>query len=164
MLVSQFDRVKLLLETADVLFLGHFHLLQDLLLSVELSVEVLCPGNRLVDLVLELKVLLLQDLNLPVGRVQLNLSVLQGQDLIFEFTARLEKARVGLCVTLLLIFVPLDPKFSCLLLVRDNLVKTLDSVIKLGLRELKGLLDAHFLSLYGHHGVFELIDLLVSFF
>jgi hypothetical protein len=58
-------------------------LLQDLFLSVELTVEVLGAGHSLVDLVLELEVLLLQDLNLAVGRVELDLAVLQSQDLVF---------------------------------------------------------------------------------
>ena len=84
MLVPLLDRVKLLLELGDVLLLRHFHLLEDLLLRVELAIKIFGLRDSLVDLVLELQVLLLKDLNLAIGGVQLDLVVFQGKDLVFE--------------------------------------------------------------------------------
>ena len=84
MLVSQLNGIKLLLEPLDVFLFRHFHLLEDLLLSVQLSVEVLGPGNRLIHLVLEFHVLLLKDLNLTIGGVELYFTVFEGKYLVFE--------------------------------------------------------------------------------
>ena len=83
-LVTLLNRVELFLELVDVLLLGHLHLLEDLFLSVQLTVEVLGLGDRLVHLVLELQVLLLQQLDLPIGRVYLDFGVFKRQGLIFE--------------------------------------------------------------------------------
>ena len=84
MLVADLNGVKFLLELLDVLFLGHLHLLEDLLLGVELAIEVLCLGHRFVDLVLEFDVLLVEDLDLPVRSIELDLSVLDSEHLILE--------------------------------------------------------------------------------
>ena len=84
MLIAQLDRVKLFLEALDVFLLGHLHLLEDLLLRIEFSVEVFGSGDRLVHLVLELHVLLLKDLNLAIGRVKFDFAVLEEQHLVFE--------------------------------------------------------------------------------
>ena len=78
-LVADLNGVQLLLEFLDVLFLGHLHLLEDLLLGVELTIEVFCLGDCLVDLVLELDVLLVQDLDLSIRSVELDLSILDGK-------------------------------------------------------------------------------------
>ena len=86
-------------------------------MSIELTIEVLSLGYRFINLVLELEVLLLQDLNLAIGRGQLDLSVLQGQDLIFKFGPSLEQLRVSVGVVLLLIFISLDPQITRLLLI-----------------------------------------------
>lgn len=83
-LVALLDCVELLFELADILLLGHLHLLQNLLLRVQLAVQVLSLRHRLIDLVLELQVLLLKDLNLSIGRVQLDLCVFESQDLVLE--------------------------------------------------------------------------------
>ena len=85
MLISQFDSVELLLQLVDVIFLRHLHLLEDLLLRVQLSIEVLSLSDSLVDLMLELEVLLLEDLDLAVGRIKFDLSVLECKDLILVF-------------------------------------------------------------------------------
>ena len=78
-MVADLNGVQLLLEFLDVLFLGHLHLLEDLLLGVELTIEVFCLGDCLVDLVLELDVLLVQDLDLSIRSVELDLSILDGK-------------------------------------------------------------------------------------
>ena len=78
-LVADLNGVQLLLEFLDVLLLGHLHLLEDLLLGVELTIEVFCLGDCLVDLVLELDVLLVQDLDLSIRSVELDLSILDGK-------------------------------------------------------------------------------------
>ena len=83
-LIAQLDCVKLFLEALDVLFFGHFHLLEDLFLRVEFSVQVFGPRDRLIDLVLEFHVLLLQDLNLAIGRVEFDLAVLEEEHLVLE--------------------------------------------------------------------------------
>ena len=85
MLIAQLNCVQLLLEALDVLLLGHLHLLEDFLLRVEFSVQVFGPRDRLIDLVLELHVLLLQDLNLAIGRVEFDLAVLEEKHLVLEF-------------------------------------------------------------------------------
>ena len=98
-------------------------------MSVELAIKVLSLGHSFVNLVLELKVLLLKDLNLSVGRVKLDLTIFQGQDLIFQVTSSLEQARVSRGMVLLLVLVPLNPKLTRLFLIGDNLSQTLDAII-----------------------------------
>ena len=90
-LVPKLNCVQLLLQPRDVLFLGNLHLFEDFLLGVELAVEIFCPCNCLVHLVLELQVLLLQNLNLAVGRVELDLRVFQGQNLVLQLAASLQQ-------------------------------------------------------------------------
>ena len=92
MLISELDSVKFLFEALDVLFLGHFHLLENFFLSVQLSVEIFCSSNGFVYLMLELQVLLLEDLNLAVGRVELDLAILEGKHLVFELRTRLKQS------------------------------------------------------------------------
>jgi len=65
-LVPDLDRVKLFFKLSNILFLSHFHLLEDFFLGVELSVQIFSFGYSFVDLVLEFQVLFLQDLNLTV--------------------------------------------------------------------------------------------------
>ena len=84
MLIAQLNCVQLLLEALDVLLLGRLHLLEDLLLRVEFSVQVFGSRDRLIDLVLELHVLLLQNLNLAIGRVEFYLAVLEEEHLVLE--------------------------------------------------------------------------------
>ena len=83
-LIAQLDCVQFFLEALDVLLLGHLHLLEDLLLRVEFSVQIFGPRDRLINLVLELHVLLLQDLNLAIGRVEFDLAVLEEKHLVLE--------------------------------------------------------------------------------
>ena len=85
-LVADLNGVQLLLEFLDVLFLGHLHLLEDLLLGVELTIEVLRLGHGFVDLVLEFDILLVEDLDLPVRSVELDLAVLDSEHLILQVT------------------------------------------------------------------------------
>lgn len=87
MLVADLNGVEFLFELLDVLFLSHLHLLEDLLLGVEFTIEVLCLGNGFVDLVLEFDVLLVQDLDLPVCSVELDLSILDSEHLVLEVTS-----------------------------------------------------------------------------
>ena len=87
MLISELDSIKFLFEALDVLFFSHFHLLQNFFLSVQLSVEIFCSSNGFVYLMLELQVLLLEDLDLAVGRVELDLTILEGEHLVFELRA-----------------------------------------------------------------------------
>ena len=84
MLVSQLNGVKLLLEPLNVFLFRHFHLLEDFFLSVQLTVEILGPGDRLIDLVLEFHVLLLKYLNLAISRVELDFTVFKRKYLVFE--------------------------------------------------------------------------------
>ena len=84
MLIAELDSVELFFQLIDVLFLSHFHLLENLLLCVQLSIEVLSLGDSFVDLMLELEVLLLEDLDLAVGRIKFNLNVLECKDLILQ--------------------------------------------------------------------------------
>ena len=84
MLVSQLNGIKLLLKPLNVFLFGHFHLLEDFFLSVQLTVEVFRPGDRLIDLVLEFHVLLLKYLNLAIGRVELDFTVFKRKYLVFE--------------------------------------------------------------------------------
>ena len=53
-------------------------------MSVELTVEIFGPGDRLIDLVLEFHVLLLKYLNLAIGRVELDFTVFKRKYLVFE--------------------------------------------------------------------------------
>ena len=64
-------------------------------------------------------------------------------------------------MTLLLVFVSLDPELASFLLVGNHFVKTLDTVVQLGLGELEGLLNAHLLSLKSRLHVDELVYALV---
>ena len=164
MLVALLNRVQLFLQLVDVLFLGHLHLAQDLLLGVQLSIKILSFGNRLVHLVLELNILLLEDLDLAVGRVQLDLAVLQSQHLILELRARSQQLRVCRSVILLLVFIPRDPHITCLLLVSNDLIQALDAIIQVSLGQLEGLFDTNLLSFKRGNLVDKLVDLLVLVF
>ena len=91
-LVSELNSVKLLLQPLNVLLFCHFHLLEDFLLRVKFTVEVLSAGYCFVDLMLEFQVLFLEDLNLTVCGIKLDFGVFEGQDLIFELTTSLQEA------------------------------------------------------------------------
>ena len=67
-------------------------------------------------------------------------------------------------MVLLLIFVTLDPKFTSLLFVGDDLIQTLDSVVQLSLGEIESFLNTHLLGLKSGSIVRELIDLLILLF
>lgn len=164
MLVPQLDRVQLLLESANVLLFGHFHLLEDFFLSVQFPVQILSPGDCFIHLVLEFQVLLLQYLDLAIRRVELDFCVLQGQDLVFELTARVEEARISGSVTLLLVFVPLDPELTRLFLIGNDFVQTLNSVVELVLRKFERLLNSLLLNISRHLDRLQLSHFLVSLF
>ena len=66
-LVALLNGVELLFKLLDVFFLRHFHLLEDLFLRVQLTIQGLSSCDSVVDLMLELEVLLLQDLDLTIG-------------------------------------------------------------------------------------------------
>ena len=131
-------------------------------MSIELTIEVLSLGYRFINLVLELEVLLLQDLNLAIGRGQLDLSVLQGQDLIFKFGPSLEQLRVSVGVVLLLIFISLDPQITRLLLIVYHFLQTLDAIVELSLGHLGRLGKASKLSFKRRHLVGHLVKALVQ--
>lgn len=164
MLVSLLDRLEVLLELFDVLLFSHLHLSQDLLLRRQLTVEVLGPGDCIVDLVLEFEVLLLENLDLTVGRVELDLIVFECKHLVFKFGASLEQPRTCVRVVFLLLFVALDPELSRLLLIRDDLVQALDLVVQLALGELERFLYAHFLGFQRRVYVQLLVVALVELF
>ena len=57
--------------------------------------------------------------------------------MIFELRTSLEKTAIGLCMILLFILVSADPELSCFLLICDNFLQALDSLIELRLCQLK---------------------------
>ena len=65
---------------------------------------------------------------------------------------------------LLLVFIPRDPHITCLLLVTDDLIQALNTIIKISLRQFKGLLNANLLSLKRSHLIDKLVDFLVLVF
>ena len=65
---------------------------------------------------------------------------------------------------LLLVFIPRDPHITSLLLVIDDLIQALNTIIKVSLGQFKGLLNANLLSLKRSHLIDELVDFLVLVF
>ena len=122
MLVTDFNSVKLLFELIDILLLGHFHLFQDFLLSMQLAIEVLSLGHRFVNLVLEFDVLLMQYLDLTIGSIELNLSVFNGKDLVLEITSGCKELSICGCVLFLFFFVSLYPHITGFFFTSDDLL------------------------------------------
>ena len=131
MLVSDLDCVKFLFKFVDVLLLGHFHLLQDFLLSMQFTIEVFSLGYWFVYLVLEFDVLFMQYLDLSIGCIELDLSILYSKHLIFEVASSSEKLSICGCMFFLLFFVPLNPHVTSLFLACNNLLQVVNPLIEL---------------------------------
>ncbi len=113
---ARLDGEELALELLYVLLAVLLHLLHDLLLRVHVSLQVLLLRQRLVQLVLQPRVLLGQHLIRLLSRLQLYLHVLSCQSLVLELGLGVEEVGVGLRVLFLLLLVPLDPHLAGLLL------------------------------------------------
>lgn len=163
-LVTDLNSVELFFEFIYVLFLGHFHLLKDFLLSMQLAIEVFSLGDRLVDLMLELDVLLMQYLDLAIGSVELDLCIFHCEDLVLELAPRLQEVRVRGCVLFLLFFVPLYPHISGLLLSSDDILQVLDPLVELLLCQIELPLNALLLDFDRLAIAFEVNHFLVKFF
>lgn len=122
-LIALLDHVQIFLKLVDILVFSLFHLLEDLFLHGKLTVQVLSSRNGLVDRVLELQVLLLEDLNLTIGRSKPYLTVFQPALCVFEQGAVREELRVGIHVLFLLVLIALDPRLSDAVLVPVHLLQ-----------------------------------------
>lgn len=79
-----FHYVEFRLKFFDVLTFASLHLAHDFFLCVQLTIKVLRLAKTLIDLVLEFGGLFLEQLDLPIGCVQLDLCALHVQGLVFQ--------------------------------------------------------------------------------
>ena len=61
--------------------------------------------------------------------------------MVFELGASLQELRVRRSVVLLLVLVALDPQLASFFLVANDLIETLDTVVKLRFGQFKGFLN-----------------------
>ena len=84
--VSFLNVFKLFFQLVDVLFFGSFHLPHDFFLGIQLTVQVLSFWKCLVYLMLVLKILLVEKLNLFLRGYELDFTSFNGQNLVFQLT------------------------------------------------------------------------------
>lgn len=112
---------------------------------------------------LEFQRLLLQKLNLPLRRILLDLSILNGQSRILEVRLCLQQVSVCLGVLLLLFLVSVDPHVPRLLLVLDLFTKLGNFFATLLFGKFKLTLNSLFLDLNSFHLSLELNNFFVHF-
>lgn len=130
------DGEQLVFELLNVLFAVSVHLLHDLFLSVDVSLQVLLLGQRFIDLVLQARVLLGENFIGACRCLKFYLNVLGCENLVLEGALGMEQ--VGVCggVLLLLFLVALDPDLPRFLLVGKHLLEVGDFLGELFLRYL----------------------------
>ena len=86
---------------------------------------------------LEFDILLSQGLDLSIGSIEFDLTILESQLLIFQVTVGLKQFILCLVVCLLFFLVTVNPQISRLFLTIDNLIQVGDSLIELLLSHIK---------------------------